>query len=73
LRIKEYIGKLGHISSLNGVLFVKGRTQETLESTSNTKRTIVARGVSGGFTAVDVGGDDVLMQDGAGELEVAVG
>ena len=34
---------------------------------------VVAHGVGGGFTAGGVGGDDILVQDGAGEFEVAVG
>jgi hypothetical protein len=32
---------------------------------------IVAHGVCSGFTAVGMGGDDILMQDSAGEFEVA--
>jgi hypothetical protein len=34
---------------------------------------VVAHGMGGGLAAVDVGGDDVLTQDGAGELKIAVG
>ena len=34
---------------------------------------VVAHGMGGGFTAGGLGGDDILMQDGAGEFKVAVG
>jgi hypothetical protein len=34
---------------------------------------VVAHGMCGGFAAGGVGGDDILMQDGAGEFKIAVG